>query len=320
MKTKTAPLLLGLMLLLSACANPISLFVTATPTLTATPTATATPTITPSPTIDPSFYGAAFKDLTYCSPEGNPQKLDLYLPKEGGPWPIFIDVHGGGWNAGDKAGAEGWKFLNNYGIAAAAINYRLADQKKFPSMIEDVKCAVRFLRANAAKYNLDPDHIVASGASAGGHLVSLLGLADESAGWDQGEYPGYSSRVSAVISMAGFSDFNREVYSSISMTIYYAIGALPGTDNPKNAKASPITYITPNDPPFLILHGDKDAIAPLEQSQILYEALTKAGVPSRLVIIKNASHSLEGTDMEPSKEEFNKIILDFILEHLLQKP
>lgn len=318
MKTKITPIFISLILLLTACANPPSLFATATPTVTATPLPTNTPTVTPSPTVDPSIYGAALKDLTYCSPEGSPQKLDLYLPKTGGPWPILMDVHGGGWDKGDKAGAEGWKFLNEYGIAAVAVNYRLSGQKKFPAMIEDVKCAVRFLRANAAKYNLDPDRIVASGASAGGHLVSLLGLADESAGWDKGEYEGYSSRVSAVISMAGFSDFTREVYSTVSMTIRYATGSMPGTPNAINIAASPVSYITSDDPPFLILHGDKDGTSPLEQSQVLHEALTKAGVASTLVVIKNGPHNFEGANMEPSKEEFNQMILDFIMLHLLK--
>jgi acetyl esterase/lipase len=183
-------------------------------------------------------------------------------------------------------------------------------------MIEDVKCAVRYLRAHAAEYNLDVNHIGAVGASAGGHLVALLGTADDSAGWDTGEYTDQSSRVQAVVNMAGFSDFTREVYDSISMAIFYALDEMPGSDSRKTVAASPITYITPDDPPFLIIHGDDDGIAPLEQSQVLDEKLKAAGVASTLVIVKNGPHSLQGDNISPTSEEISTMIINFFEDQL----
>ena len=171
--------------------------------------------VPPSPTSSPSptpfgNYGKSLIDVTYCSPDGLPQKMDIYFPKSGGPWPVFLYVHGGGWDKGDKAEGAGWNYLNDKGYLVVSVNYRLAAYNiKFPAMIEDVKCAVRYLRAHALEYNLNPDRIGALGASAGGHLVALLGTSDKSAGWDVGEYLDQSSRVQAVIPEAVFSDFTQ---------------------------------------------------------------------------------------------------------------
>lgn len=299
-------------LFLAACAT-----VPATPAPTATPSPTSTPNPTPTPAFESAKYGSADLNVTYCSPKGEPQTLDVYYPTAGGPWPVLMYVHGGGWNEGDKAEGEGWRFMNERGFLVVSVNYRLAQPGvKFPAMIEDVKCAVRYLRAHAVDYNLDSDHIGAVGASAGGHLVALLGTADEEAGWDTGEYAEQSSRVQAVVSQSGFSDFTREVYNSIEMAIYYAVGELPGKDTARLAAASPITYITPDDPPFLIIHGDKDSIAPLEQSQVLYDELQKAGVESTLIVVKNGPHSLYADDMSPTSEELGANIVAFLEEHL----
>ena len=167
------------------------------------------PAPTPGPSPTPfGRYGQALTDVTYCSMDGQPQKMDLYFPGSGGPWPVFLYVHGGGWNKGDKAEGAGWRYLNEQGYLVVSVNYRLAAYNiKFPAMIEDVKCAVRSLRAHAGEYNLDPDHIGALGASAGGHLVALLGTSDRAAGWELGEYLDQSSRVQAVVAQAVFSDF-----------------------------------------------------------------------------------------------------------------
>ena len=162
-------------------------------------------------TLDPAKLGTAERNVTYCTMNDLPQKMDIYYPASGGPWPVIMYVHGGSWYQGDKAEGEGWRGLNEQGFLVVSVNYRLGDyQTKFPAMIEDVKCAVRYLRAHASDYNIDPDHIGAIGASAGGHLVALLGTADESAGWDVGKYLEQSSRVQAVISLAGIADFTRD--------------------------------------------------------------------------------------------------------------
>jgi acetyl esterase/lipase len=252
--------------------------------------------------------------------DGLEQKLDVYYPKTGGPWPVFLYVHGGSWRELDKAEGAGWRYLNDSGFLVASLNYRLATSDiKFPAMIEDIKCAVRYLRAHAARYHLDPDAIGVLGASAGGHLAALLGTADESAGFDVGQYLDQSSRVQAVVTMSGLSDFTVPVEGGVSMAIYFAFGALAGTNPTLLAPASPVTYITPDDPPFLILHGDEDGVVPIEQAQILDEKLTAAGVPSTLVVVKGGDHGLNplpGKTAEPAWEEISRIILEFLKDNL----
>ncbi len=282
---------------------------------------TPVPSPTPAPTSTPfGLYGHTLTDVTYCSPGGQPQKLDLYFPKSGGPWPVFLYVHGGGWNAGDKAEGAGWRYLNDSGYLVVSVNYRLAAYNvKFPAMIEDVKCAVRFLRAHAAEYNLDPGRFGALGASAGGHLVALLGTADKSAGWDVGEYPDQSSRVQAVAAEAVFSDFTHPMPNSIAMAVYFAFGALPGQTTDALTAASPVTYVTPDDPPFLILHGELDGLSPVDQAETLDARLKAAGVPSTLIIVKGGDHGLQGLNgnpTAPTAAEISQDILGFLNTNL----
>jgi len=239
--------------------------------------------------------------------------MDVYFPDSGGPWPALVYVHGGSWMHGDKS--EAVMFAGNMtaqGYLVVSINYRLYPPAKFPAMIEDVKCAVRSLRAHAGEYNLDPKRIGAVGVSAGGHLVSLLGTSDQSDGWDVGEYLDQSSQVRAVIAMAGVMDLSRN-FPNADIEAMKRVGF--GEDNV--AQASPITHVTSDDPPFLLIHGDRDELVPYEQSQLMYDRLVQMNVPAQLVIVKNASHSFiapEGT--VPSLLEINQIILDFLAHYL----
>ncbi|HTX91421.1 MAG TPA: alpha/beta hydrolase [Anaerolineales bacterium] len=302
MKTKSFLLLLILTLtILPACSGTGGLFTKASPTPFGN-------------------YGKSLIDVTYCSPAGQPQKMDIYLPKSGGPWPVFLYVHGGGWNAGDKAEGAGWKFLNDQGYLVVSVNYRLAAYNvKVPDMIADVKCAVRYLRAHAIEYNLDPNRIGALGASAGGHLVALLGTSDKSAGWDVGEYLDQSSRVQAVVAEAVFSDFTKPMPSAIGTNIFIAVGQVPGTDNPDLAAASPVTYVTKDDPPFLIIHGEKDGLAPVDQARELDAKLKAAGVPSTLIVVQGGEHnlqSIDGSPTVPTQAEITQAIVDFLNANL----
>jgi acetyl esterase/lipase len=175
-----------------------------------------------------------------------------------------------------------------------------------------VKCAVRSLRAHAAQYNLDPNRIGAVGVSAGGHLVSLLGTTDASAGWDVGEYLEQSSRVQVVIPMAGVMDLSRD-FPNADIEAMKRVGF--GEYNVM--EASPISHVTPDDPPFLLIHGDRDELVPVEQSQLMYDRLVQQNVPAQLVIVQNARHSFTASGgTTPTIAEINQIILEFLSKHL----
>ncbi|MFO7679666.1 MAG: prolyl oligopeptidase family serine peptidase, partial [Chloroflexota bacterium] len=167
-----------------------------------------------------------------------------------------------------------------------------------------------------AAYNLDPDHIAAIGASAGGHLVALLGTADETAGWDTGEYAEQSSRVQAVVPMAGIFAFEEKIPSGLNSAVYYAFGKLGGTPTPEMAAASPVSHVSADDPPFLLLHGDNDGVVPVAQSEIFHAQLTAAGVPSTLIIVQGGDHGLQGPQTTPTQEEIFAAINTFLEMHL----
>ena len=279
------------------------------------PTATPQPTNTPSPSpVLFRRYGEILTDVAYCTADNSAQKMDVYFPDSGGPWPALVYVHGGSWMRGDKTEALMFASgLTAQGYLVVSINYSLYPPARFPAMIQDVKCAVRSLRAHAGEYNLDPNRIGAMGVSAGGHLVSLLGTSDQSDGWDAGEYLDQSSRVKAVIAMAAVTDLTKN-FPNADIEAMRHVGF--GEDN--ILQASPITHVTADDPPFLLIHGDRDELVPYEQSQLMYDRLVQMNVPAQLVIVKNATHSFtapEGTTT-PSLVEINQIILDFLAKYL----
>jgi acetyl esterase/lipase len=268
-------------------------------------------------------FSQMVSDLTYCTADdGTELKMDAYWPMQpAGPAPAIMFVHGGGWVAGTKTGTPGMSYfleLARRGYFIASIDYRLAPTSTFPANIEDVKCAVRSLRANAAQYNLDPNRIGAWGASAGGHLVSLLGTSDQSAGWDVGQYLDQSSRVQAVVDMYGIHDLTTEyVVGNVRGLDRMVFGAKSPTD-PILKEASSTTYASADDPPFLILHGDFDETVPYTQSVILQDVLTAAGVKSDLMIVHNGGHGFwaRGGPIEPGYPVISRTILGFFDQYL----
>jgi acetyl esterase/lipase len=234
------------------------------------------------------------KDLAYVPGGHERQKLDLYLPEKAAeqPLPLVVWIHGGGWEAGSKEGCPAVPLVEK-GYAAASINYRLSQQALFPAQIEDCKAAIRWLRANAKKYHLDPRHIGVWGASAGGHLVALLGatggvkdLEGEEGNLDQ------SSRVQAVVDWFGPTDFATigKGLSDPKSPVSRLIGGSPQENKEKAAKASPITYVGKDAAPTLIMHGDKDNLVPISQSEELAAALKKAGVEVTFQVVKGNGH------------------------------
>ncbi len=272
-------------------------------------------------TFNAAKLGTVEKDITYCTMEGVALKMDIYYPsEENGAWPVALYVHGGGWTGGDKSKGVGSKdipALVDAGFLTFSVNYRLAPEYPFPAMIEDVKCAVRSLRAHADEYNLDPERIGVWGSSAGGHLVSLLGTTDESSDWDVGEYLDQSSRVQAVVDMFGpadllSDDFSLDKNNRLGQTVF-------NNDADLLALASPVNHVSPDDPPFLLLHGLEDKVVPPSQSQILFDVLQEAGVLAELIFVENASHGFApaGSASEPSRAEITEMVVEFFSLHLM---
>jgi acetyl esterase/lipase len=240
----------------------------------------------------------ACRDLAYVTNGHRRQKLDLYLPNNGTNLPLIIIIHGGAWLGGSKEMDVPLDYLAR-GYAVASINYRLSQHAIFPAQIEDCKAAVRWLRANAAKYGLDPARIAAWGKSAGGHLAALLGTTGDVKTFDVGENLDESSRVQAVVDYFGPTDLlqmdahrpaNSPVRTGAKSPESLLIGGPLQESKEKAAQANPITYLTKNAPPFLICHGDADPSVPHHQSELLEAALKRAGVPVTFYTVKGAGH------------------------------
>ena len=257
----------------------------------------------------------ALKDLEYGKASDRAMRLDLYLPKNADkPLPLIIWIHGGAWMAGSKdAPSPALRFTTN-GYAVAHVGYRLSQEATFPAQIHDCKAAVRWLRANASKYNLDPNKFIAWGGSAGGHLVALLGTTGGVA-----ELKGdvndlkESSRVQGVVDWFGPTDFLRigDAESDLRHNAPDSpesklIGGPLLENKDKAAKASPIAYVSKDAPPFLIINGDRDRTVPFNQSELLYAALKKAGVDVTFVPMKGAGHGFGGPEAIEPVQEFLK--------------
>jgi len=233
------------------------------------------------------------------------QKLDLYLPKGKGPFPLVINIHGGGFMMGSKdmLDAPIAEALLAKGIAVASIDYRLSGEARFPAAIEDAKTAVRFLRANAASYKLDPDRFLAFGQSAGGNLASLVGTTGNTAVFDNPALgnAGVSSSVIAVIDWFGPSDFSQmdnqarqqgctPDHDAADSPESKYLGAPVPTVPDKVRAANPITYIDTADPAFLLQKGTEDCMVPVGQSRMLADALRAGRVPVTFEMLEGAGH------------------------------
>jgi acetyl esterase/lipase len=246
--------------------------------------------------------------------------LDIYLPENTkGKIPLVIFIHGGGWLSNDKYADMGYMKktiadIVSSGFALASIDYRFSTQAVFPAQIQDCNRAASFLYDNADKYGFDKTRFAVMGFSAGGHLASMLGLSKNN-GIETFFMPGTnkSFSIKAVVDFYGpaelllFPGIN-DVKSPESLLI----GATP-LARPDLAKAaSPVTYVDKNDPPFLIIHGEKDDMVSVKQSQLLSAWLNLAGVPNDLVIVKDAPHF--GTMFD--KDEVRIQVMNFLRKHL----
>ena len=241
----------------------------------------------------------AQRNIPYVTNGHERQVLDLFTPQDAkDKLPLIIWIHGGGWQNGSKDGFPPlFKGYVQKGYAVASINYRLSGHATFPAQIEDCKAAIRWLRAHAQENQIDPDHIGVWGSSAGGHLVALVGTSGNVKEFDVGENLDQSSRVQAVCDFYGPTDFKvfvttpkYESHSSDNSPEAKLIGGPVLTNLEKAAKLNPITYVTKDDPPFMIVHGDADPTVPINQSELLFDALKQSDVPVHFHTINDARH------------------------------
>jgi len=267
------------------------------------------------------------RDVPYCTNSGVVLKLDIYMPditpKRAAPLAVF--VHGGGWQKGNKV-AGVWlnsvrAELNKRGYIVASVDYRLAPKYKWPLFMNDVKCAIRFLRANAKTYHIDPKHIGAWGTSAGGHLVAMVGTADKNANLEGEHYEKESSSVQAVVDMFGPSDIpllisERQHVLRAGIVFDAALDQNGMTNDALLEQASPVTYVTKHSAPTLIIHGEHDELVHSNQAQVFYDKLKAAGVPTRLIMVKNGTHGLATPNIKPSGHELVETIADWFDHYL----
>ena len=243
-----------------------------------------------------------------------------------GKAPVAVYVHGGSWIDGDHDTGgfiidQIGPALTKDGFVVANVNYRLGPDHYWPAQIEDVMCAVRYLRAHAASLQIDPDRIGAWGHSAGGHLVAMLGTAASEARWDKGPYESESSAVEAVVDLSGPSNLatmsTEGASGYVRDTFVGLLGPVPADELPQALlEASPVHYVSGGDPPFLIIHGNEDTIVYPQQSEELYAALRAAGVRATLVIVTGGAHELNEPGAEPEPDAITQMVVDFFSSHL----
>jgi len=268
------------------------------------------------------------EDVVYGRAGSVELKMDIAAPDNlSSPVPAVVCIHGGAWQAGSKNDYRPHIFmLASLGYVAAAVSYRFAPEHPWPAQIEDVKCAVRYLRSHASDLHIDPSRIGALGHSAGGHLALLLGLLDEKDGFNNsGGNGGISSKVQAVVNLSGPTDLrtwrawpeaDEQFKLDFGKDSDGILADLIGTDDRNSdaaVLASPVSYIDAGDPPVLTFHGDQDPVVPVDQAETLHEALRKAGVSEELVVVKGAAHGFTQEQLMTAVAKI-KVFLDKTLQ------
>jgi acetyl esterase/lipase len=270
-------------------------------------------------------------DLPYAGNTNPRQMVDLYLPKNRAsdkPLPVVVYIHGGGWMNGSRKNAgPAVAFATSGNYAGVSVGYRLSQEAKWPAQIHDCKAAIRWIRGHAKEYNLDPDRIGVTGTSAGGHLVSLLGL---TAGVKElegsiGEFTGLSSAVTCVANFCGPQDMASPLMQGeAALKDDPAVsGLLGGSIKEKAAEAkaaSPLTYVHAGAPPFLTAHGTKDMRVNFNNATRLHEALTKAGDSSILLAMTDAGHGFGSPELDRRLRQFFDMHLRGIKSEISSQP
>jgi len=281
-------------------------------------------------------FSKNWKDISYAGDSMIYHKLDIYLPAIEKPaYPVVVVIYGSAWFSNRSKGSDLptlGKALLDAGFAVVMPNHRSSADAKFPAQINDIKAVVRFVKANAKKYQFENSFVGITGSSSGGHLSALagtsglvkqfsVGTATADLEGNVGPYTKFSSSVNAVVDWFGPTNFlimdscgSSMKHNAPNSPESSLIGGPIQDNKDKCVLANPITYVDPKDPPFLILHGDKDPLVPHYESEILFNALQKVKVPSQLVIVPNGQH---GPGL--FKDEYYKMMVDFFLKASAKK-
>lgn len=263
-------------------------------------------------------------DVTYGNPGGAPVKLNAYLVKSDKPTPILIFIHGGGWREGDKKGVPRYlkDQLFDSGISIVSANYRLSGEAPYPAQVDDCTRAVQFVRSKAKEWNVNPHRIAVMGPSAGGHLSLWVGLHDDRKKPDSSDLvERESSRVSCVVNYFGPTDFRLLTKMEHRHPAYMMLfGRKPGespTDVPKSLveAASPITYVSSDDPPVFTAHGTADEIVPQKHAILLVEKLKEKGVVAETYFLESGNHVL--SNRRPDWPDYQAATIVFLKKRLL---
>lgn len=258
----------------------------------------------------PTGYTAQI-DVVYTKVKDWNGRMDLYLvPKENGPSPILINIHGGGWNHGAKESQTGFSSFFKKGYAVANVEYRLVDVAPAPAAIEDVRCALIYIISHAKELNVDVNKIVIMGGSSGGHLALMGGLLANNPIFDTNCKTNQPVKVAAIINKYGIADvwdwgYGKDLTSK-SATRW--LGAKAKDENFAKS-VSPMSYVAKTSPPTFIVHGDADPTVPYQQSVKLYKAFQDAGVKSEFMTITGGKH---GGFPKEQNSELNKRIMEFL--------
>jgi acetyl esterase/lipase len=258
--------------------------------------------------------------IEYTNPDNTHLQLNLARPKTGdGPFPTIVCIHGGGFRAGTREGYNTLciKLAQN-GYVAMTVSYRLAPKHQFPAAIHDVKAAVRWARANAEKYKIDPDRIGTTGGSAGGHLAQFLAVTSDVKEFEgTGGNEKFSSKVACVVNVYGPSDFTKSYGKSVDAAevLPLWLGGNLDTARAKHIRSSPLNWVTPNAAPTLCIHGTDDKYVAHEQAVWMIDRLKACGVEAELLTLEGAGHGFKGKDAETA----DKALLAFFDKQLKKK-
>jgi len=246
-------------------------------------------------------------NIEYSNPDNQHLQLNMARPGAGeGPFPAVVFIHGGGFRAGSRQGYDAQiKRMAQQGYVAVTVSYRLAPKYPFPAAVHDVKAAVRWLRANAAKYRIDPDRIGATGGSAGGHLAQFLGVTADIPEFEgPGGNSGVSSRVQAVVNYYGPSDFTQSYGKSVDAAevLPLFLGGNLEQQRKRHLQASPLYWVTPRATPTLYIHGTKDNYVAHEQAVWFVDRMKAAGAEAELLTLEGAGHGFSGEQARQAEE------------------